>query len=221
MVSRYTMFVLSLVSSKGGSGKSTLAACIAAVAVEAGRPVYVVDTDEQGSLAAWSDRRTKAGTHDIVHHSIQPSALAAQLTAIRKFSPDAFVVVDSAGVAGTGGAIAAGASDLVLVPVRPTRTDLDAVRPTVERLQLIGARWAFVVVQVPGGARDRAREAARALVKLGRVAPAFTGSRVSYTDALADGTGITEADPRGKGAEEIMALWAWIEQQMEDARGGA
>ena len=104
-VSRYPalpMKVLAFVSSKGGSGKSTLAACIAVAAAGAGRTVILVDTDAQGSLAAWGKRRV---AQDLVHRSVD--------------------------------------------------------------------------------------------------------SRVAYADALAEGTGVTESDPRGRAAEEIGKLWEW------------
>ncbi len=53
------MDILTIASQKGGTGKSTLTAHLA---VEAERrslgPVAVVDTDPQGSLAAWWNQRT-------------------------------------------------------------------------------------------------------------------------------------------------------------------
>ena len=210
------MKILAFVSSKGGSGKSTLAACIAAAAAGAGRTVILTDTDAQGSLAAWGKRRV---AQDIVHRTIDPAHLAELVSRVRDRAVADLFIIDTAGVAGTGAILAAQVADLTLVPVRPTLTDLDAMRPTVDALRRIEAPFAFVVSQVPTGALDRAREAARALVPIGRVAPAFTASRVAYADALADGTGVTESDPKGKAAEEILKLWAWIDSEMGKSHG--
>ena len=210
------MKVLAFVSSKGGSGKSTLAACIAVAAAGAGRTVILVDTDAQGSLAAWGKRRV---AQDLVHRSVEPADLPELVRRVRDRAIADLFVIDTAGVAGTGAILAAKAADLTIVPVRPTLTDLDAMRPTVEALRRIEAPFAFVVSQVPTGALDRAREAARALVPIGRVAPAFTASRVAYADALAEGTGVTESDPRGRAAEEIGKLWEWVDAELRGSHG--
>jgi chromosome partitioning protein len=48
------MRILTIASQKGGAGKTTLAAHLAVEAERTGAgPVAVVDTDPQGSLAAW------------------------------------------------------------------------------------------------------------------------------------------------------------------------
>ena len=56
------MQVLALCSQKGGSGKTTLSGHLAVQAeLSAGGPVAIVDTDPQGSLAAWwNSRATEA-----------------------------------------------------------------------------------------------------------------------------------------------------------------
>jgi chromosome partitioning protein len=52
------MRILTIASQKGGAGKTTLAAHLAVAAEHAGAgPVAVVDTDPQGSLAAWWNSR--------------------------------------------------------------------------------------------------------------------------------------------------------------------
>ncbi|HSF29839.1 MAG TPA: ParA family protein [Candidatus Tectomicrobia bacterium] len=52
------MRILAIASQKGGAGKTTLAAHLAVEAERSGAgPVAVVDTDPQGSLAAWWNTR--------------------------------------------------------------------------------------------------------------------------------------------------------------------
>ena len=52
------MQTIVLASQKGGAGKTTLAAHLAVAAEEAGvRPAVLIDTDPQGSLAAWWNAR--------------------------------------------------------------------------------------------------------------------------------------------------------------------
>ena len=199
------MRVLAFVSSKGGSGKSTLAACIAAVAAEA-NTVVTVDTDEQGSLEAWGRRRA---TQNIVHVVVKPAGLEELVRRLRA-SKTQVCIVDTAGIQGPGAILATRVADMILIPVRPTLTDLDAVRVTVKAIEVTSKPFAFVVSQVPGASPERAKEAARALRSMGRVAPVYTTSRVAYADALASGMGVTEADPKSRASDETRRLWAWI-----------
>ncbi len=216
------MRVLACVSTKGGSGKSTLAACIAAVAAGNDRNVAVIDTDPQRSLDAWALRRKARGLDDIARFTSEPADIETLVVRLRKSGFVDLAIIDTAGIAGPGAILAARVADLVLVPVKPTSTDLSALRGTIQPLQRIGARFACVVSQVPGSAIDRARKAARALLDVGgggSVAGAFTGARVAYDDAMAAGMGPTEHEARGQAADEVRALWAWIEAKMEEPGG--
>ena len=210
------MKTLALVTSKGGSGKSSIAASLAVAAADDGLAVVTIDTDIQGTLAAWGGRRK---TENIVHRAAEPEALGDLLHRLRAHGGTGLAIVDTAGIAGTGAIIAARAADLVLVPVRPTLLDLDAAKMTADRLKAAPARFAFVFSQVPTSAPERAREAARAVMRLGTTtAPSYTSSRVAYHDAMSDGLGVTEYDPKGKAAEEIRALWEWVKEQIADAK---
>ncbi|MCK5575280.1 MAG: ParA family protein, partial [Sphingomonadales bacterium] len=52
------MHVIAVVSQKGGSGKTTLSGHLSVQAEMSGHgPVAVIDTDPQGSLAAWWNER--------------------------------------------------------------------------------------------------------------------------------------------------------------------
>lgn len=207
------MKTLALVTSKGGSGKSTLAASLAVIAADDGQSVVAIDTDPQGTLVAWGRRRA---AENIVHRAAEPGQLVELLRRLREHGGTGLVVVDTIGVQGPGAIVAARAADLVLVPVRPTMLDLDAAKATADALQAASVRFAFVFSQVPTSAPERAREAARAVRRLGPAAPAYTSSRVAYHDAMADGLGATEYDPKGRAADEVRALWDWIKKEMAD-----
>ncbi len=75
------MQVLTFASQKGGSGKTSLAASIAVAAAEEGESVAAIDTDAQGSLAAWGRRRQAQG---IEVEASDPSKLRQAVTRIRK-----------------------------------------------------------------------------------------------------------------------------------------
>lgn len=205
------MQVIALVSSKGGCGKSTVAAYVAVAAAQAGKRVVILDADPQGSLVAWSGRR-EAG--DIPTRGIDPGKVPEAVKRIRERGDIDLVLVDTAGIASAGAIVVARAADLVLVPCKPSQFDFDAVSNTVAELRKFGVPFTIVLSQVPAGARDRAREAAVKIAKVGRICPRFTTIRVAYGDALDDGRGITEYDPGSKAAQEIEGLWAWIEEEV-------
>ena len=51
------MQVISFVTQKGGSGKSTTAASVAVAAFQAGRKVFMLEMDKQGTLSDWYENR--------------------------------------------------------------------------------------------------------------------------------------------------------------------
>jgi len=54
------MRTIVLATQKGGSGKSTLALGLAGAAIEDAHRVAIIETDRQGTVANWGQRRTLA-----------------------------------------------------------------------------------------------------------------------------------------------------------------
>ena len=88
-----------------------------------------------------------------------------------------------------------------------------ATWPTVEAVKHIGRPLACIINQAPPGRNSRSTEAAAGLGLLGLLADPVITARADHEDALAGGTGVTEYNPPGKAAEEIQALWAWVDQR--------
>jgi chromosome partitioning protein len=209
------MRTLTLVTQKGGAGKTTLAASLAVAAAEAGETVVALDLDPQGSLASWGDTRTNAApVIDRVGIEKAPQ-LPAILKALGK-QGFTLAILDTAGTESTGGNLAMRAADLCLIPARPSRLDLQATLPTVEALMRLEMRdrFAFVLNQCPSGRNSRATEAASGLAIFGVLAEPMVMQRADHQDALAAGQGVTEYAGDGKAAEEVRALWAWINRKM-------
>lgn len=205
------MKVLSLVTQKGGSGKSTLAACLAVAAEAAGERVFLLELDPQGTLFRWIERRTaETPAFDRISSA---SELAPALTTLEKqrFS---LVVIDTAGHDNALASAAIQASDFCLVPTRPTPADLEATQSTLEAIQSMRRKFAFVLNQAPVRS-SRLSEAAAGLRVLGVLAEPSISQRNDYQDALGQGQGVTEFNPTGKAAAEVAALWAWIHRKMK------
>jgi chromosome partitioning protein len=213
------MRTLTLVTQKGGVGKTTLAASLAVAAAQAGEKVVALDLDPQGSLGAWGDTRTA----DAPAVDRLPAERLGDLPAILealKAEGYTVAILDTAGVSSTGGNLAMQAADLALVPARPSRLDLQATMPTIETLMRLGMRdrFAFALNQCPPGRSSRATEAASGLSMFGVLAEPPLAQRADHQDAIAAGQGVTEFAPDGKAAEEIRALWAWVDRKMKGNR---
>ncbi|WCS28903.1 AAA family ATPase (plasmid) [Methylobacterium sp. NMS14P] len=213
------MRTITLVTQKGGSGKTTITASLAVAAAEAGEKVVALDLDPQGSLAAWGDNRTEEAPA-VDRLGADRLAELPQILAALGQQGFTLAVLDTAGVASTGGNLAMQAADLALIPARPSRLDLQATMPTIETLMRLGMRdrFAFVLNQCPAGRSARTSEAASGLGMFGVLAEPALTQRADHQDALAAGKGVTEYAPEGKAADELRALWAWADRKMKAAK---
>ncbi|HGB3858566.1 TPA: AAA family ATPase [Salmonella enterica subsp. enterica serovar Typhimurium] len=208
------MKTLVLASQKGGAGKTTLAAHLAIAAELAGAgPAVLIDTDPQGSLSAWWNSRD-ANT---------PALAAAKLAEL----PEKLEALGSAGfklaVIDTPPAITDAIrdvvklADLVLIPTRPSPHDLRAVGSTVDIAQEAGKPFAFTLTQAKPNARLTV-QAVAALSAHGPVAPSIVHDRVDYAGSMVDGRTVQETDSKGRSAEEIAALFAFVQERMNEKK---
>ena len=108
-------------SQKGGSGKTTLCAHLAVQAERAGDgPVYIIDTDPQGTLSTWHEYREDEAPQR-VEIPLPELANGLQLLATRKA---AYCFIDTAPTRTDENVALFRMADLVLVPIRPSPSDL-------------------------------------------------------------------------------------------------
>jgi chromosome partitioning protein len=124
-----------------------------------------------------------------------------------------FAFIDTPGVDSPGTLAAIRASDLCIVPCRPTPADLRAFKPTLAAIYRLEKRFAFVLNQTPARSY-RIRDAADGLSVLGILPDVNIVSRTDYQDALGIGQGVTEHNPKGAAAAEIRQLWGWIAKRL-------
>ena len=205
------MKVIAFMTQKGGTGKTSLAASIAVAAEESGERVFLIDLDPQGSLASWGKRRqAEAPPVDIV----TPGKLANAIAGLAD-AGYTLAIIDTAGTDTAATAIAMQVADLSLIPARPSMLDIEAAQPTISALLRLNRRFAFVLNQCPTGRTTRPLDASNALNVLGALAHPTIAQRADHLDAIALGLGVTERDPKGKAAEEIRQLWAWVVKQLK------
>jgi chromosome partitioning protein len=193
-------------SQKGGSGKTSLCAHVSVEAERAGDgPVYLIDTDPQGTLSTWHEARAAETPH---RAEVSLAGLPAAIKAMGQRGA-AFCFIDTAPNRGDENAELFRQADLVLVPVRPSPSDLWAVAATVKLLKQAGTPFLFVVNQATLNANITA-QAVASLSHHGRVAQTIIVNRVPYAAAMTDGRTAPELSPKGPAAAEITALWTNI-----------
>lgn len=218
------MRTITLVTQKGGAGKTTVATSLAVAAQQAGETVAAFDLDPQGSLVEWGRIRAKAE---------EPAITDPRLPVVERFPLDriaqiktmlsslekkgvTLTILDTAGADNPTTHAAMEASTFCLVPIRPTRLDLLAVRATVQAIMRSGKQFAFVLNQCSTIPRNnRANDTATGLASIGFMAEPLLLLRNDYQDAFAAGMGVTEYATDGKAADEIRQLWKWVSTQSE------
>lgn len=202
------MHVVSVIAQKGGTGKTTLALSLAVAAHIAGRTVAIIDLDPQATATNWYDRR---GEHPPFVISAQPARLPRVLQTASDGGTH-LVVIDTPPRAEQAALSAARAATLVLIPCRPAVFDLDTVSTTLDLLKLSGPTLtvAAVLNGVPAIGDERT-QAAVILRDLGlTVCPTALGLRKAYAQSAETGKSAQEFAPTGKAADEIRAVYRFV-----------
>ena len=204
------MLVIALASQKGGSGKTTLSGHLAVEAEKAGAgPVALIDTDPQGSLAAWWNVRmektpafAKVGVFDL-----QSAMKQLEQSGIK------LVIIDTPPAITDAISHVISLSDLILVPCRPSPHDLRSVGATAD----LADRHKKALIFIVNAATPRARitgEAAVALSQHGTVAPITIHHRVDFAASMVDGRTVGEVLPDSASAKEVNELWIYIQDRL-------
>lgn len=204
------MYTIVAASQKGGSGKTTLSGHLAVEAARAGAgEIALIDTDPQGSLAAWWNARqaptphfVKAGLPDLDQALAELDRAGVRIAVID--TPPAITQSISKVVAH---------ADLVLVPTRPSPHDLRAVGATVDIAERHGKPLIFVVNAATARARITG-ESAVALSQHGTVAPVTIHHRVDFAASMIDGRTVGEVTPSSASAKEISDLWLYVQGRL-------
>ncbi len=199
------MQTLALVCQKGGAGKTTLAIHLAAEAATHGLRTLLLDLDPQASAARWADRR-KPGAIDVDVAVESPARLDAALRrpSARAMTWWCWTPRPTPTRPRCGSLVLA---DLVLVPVRCSILDLDAVGASLDLCAL--ARRPAAVVLNAAPIRSRVvQEAAETVTRLGGdVFATIIRERVALRHSLVDGRVAREFEPDGAAAAEMTALY--------------
>lgn len=205
--------VIVFASQKGGVGKTTLTANLGVAAEMAGDgPAVLIDTDPQGSLAAWWNAR-EAETPALAPTTL--NELPAKLQALGE-AGFRYAFLDTPPAITDAIRAVVKRADFVLIPVKASPHDLRAVGRTVEIAQDEGKSFAFVVTQAKSNALLTV-QAMAALSEHGVVSPSVMHDRVDYAASMTDGRTVQETDGRSRSASEMAELWEFVKGKMNES----
>lgn len=144
MQDKGSTFIVSIASPKGGAGKTVTTILLAAEFAAAGLSVLIIDADVQGSALGWF-RASKAAKFKLQNIDVvaAPSSeeVMERLEAIREKGVNADVVlIDVQGTAqGTIG-LAVQNSDLMIIPTRMHKFDVDQAIALVKHIKGLAGR---------------------------------------------------------------------------------
>lgn len=205
--------IITVGSTKGGVGKTTLALNIAIARALAGRDVWLIDADRQGTASTALAIRGEAGKQPAIATAHYPDGgqLRTQLLHQRGKFQD--IVIDAGGRDSTALRAALVLSDLVLVPFQPRSIDVWAVadiaalieeaRAVRDGLQALG------VLNMADTAGSDNEDAAAALADYPAINYLATPirRRKSIANAAGNGMSVLEQTPRDdKAISELNAL---------------
>jgi chromosome partitioning protein len=121
--------IVTLSSVKGGSAKSTISINLAVEASLRGQKVLIIDTDPQESVFGWGQDRKKSWPLVVKSTAGEISGIISDY----KNAAD-LIIIDTPPHSGTVIDQIYQISDLILVPVRPSRFDIMALNQTAEKI---------------------------------------------------------------------------------------
>lgn len=223
------MKVVTVSSRKGGGGKTSIARHLAVeAAVQGDGPVCIVDADPMLGLTQWWTRRssdeprllhslpdtepvTAANIKRLVGEGGLPLAIAKLPAALKAAANAGYQVciIDTAPSIDDDVRACIAASDLVLMPVRSTQDDLDAVGDTLRVVKAAGKPAAFVLNAAQRGAVST-RAAGNVLVHRGELAEPTIHRAEAIPATRGSGEVIGETAPTSVAADEFRRLWIYV-----------
>jgi chromosome partitioning protein len=125
-----TSSIITVATMKGGSGKSTLASCLAVHWHLDGRHPTIIDADPQRSIARLAARERALGGVPVVEDATQDAWKLAH----RLAGQAGRVIIDTPGFRSDATLACLGASDFVIVPLKPSPFDVDRMLDTLNIL---------------------------------------------------------------------------------------
>ena len=207
------MHVYSLITQKGGAGKSTLVRQLSVLAGES-EPSLIIDRDPQRTTSKWWTRRSELEPAPERPELIDlgSAGLTEAVKQLRR-KPEGVLFIDTRPAVDEPEAEAARVADLVIVPVRPSPDDLEAVGETLKILRRLERRAVVVINAARNDARATGARAALSRYPV-PVCPVHLADRTVYLDASLEGRGVVEMRGHAsrEAGHELRQICDWIRE---------
>lgn len=207
--------ILTVGNTKGGVGKTTLAVQLAISRAMAGRDVWLIDGDRQGTAQTAISIRAEAGSKPGIACATYPDGPTLRAQVQQQAAKFDDIVIDAGGRDSTALRAALVLSDVLLVPFQPRSYDvwaLNDIAALVDEARSVrdGLR-AFAVLNCadPGETSTDNAEAAAAVADVPQFEylPTPIRRRKAFANAAGAGLSVLEIKPGDKkAADEISAL---------------
>jgi len=201
------------VNLKGGVGKSTLCLNVAAALTKRRKSVLVIDLDLQASCVRWAERRDQSrGKRKLLPVEVTPMfgvPTRAQLRSACKGYE--FALIDTAAHDEHIASAAIVVSDVVVVPLTASETDLGGTRRTIDLIQSKKLRRkpriSIVLNRVILNTKI-GREIYRHIHEIwhDHMVRHIIHQRIEFANADMVGKTVLETQPNGKAARELLAV---------------
>lgn len=207
--------ILTVGNTKGGVGKTTLAVNLAIARALAGRDVWLIDGDRQGTAQTAISIRADAGHQPGIACATYPDGPTLRTQVQQQASKFDDIVIDAGGRDSTALRAALVLSDVLLVPFQPRSYDvwaLNDIAALVDEARSVrdGLRvYAVLNCADPGTSSTDNAEAAAAVADVPQFEylPLPIRRRKAFANAAGAGMSVLEIKPADKKAnEEINAI---------------
>ena len=209
--------ILTIGNTKGGVGKTTLAVNIAIARAMAGRDVWLIDGDRQGTAQTAISIRAEAGHQPGIACATYPDGPTLRSQVQQQAGKFDDIVIDAGGRDSTALRAALVLSDVLLVPFQPRSYDvwaLDDIAGLVDEARSVrdGLRvYAVLNCADPGESSSDNADAAAAVADVPQLEFLQTPlrRRKAFANAAGQGLSVLELKPADKKAsDELNALVA-------------
>jgi chromosome partitioning protein len=204
--------ILAVANIKGGVGKTTLAVNLTIARALSGRDVLLVDADEQGSAADFTQLRTEqTGSAGYTAMRLKGREVRSEIGKLQGKFDD--IIIDVGGRDNEGLRAALTVANKVLIPVQPSSFDVwsfDRITALVSEAKIINP--ALRAIAILNAADSQGQDNIEAQDALKEVEGIETLSEVivrrkAFRNAAAQGRSVLDMSPKDpKAVEEVAAL---------------
>lgn len=207
--------ILTVGNTKGGVGKTTLAVNIAIARALAGRDVWLIDGDRQGTAQTAVSIRSESGQEPGIACATYPDGPTLRSQVQQQAGKFDDVIIDAGGRDSTALRAALVLTDVLLVPFQPRSYDVWALNDIAELIEEArsvrdGLRcYAVLNCADPGSASADNEEAAAAIADIPQFEylPTIMRRRKAFANAAGAGLSVLELKPKDpKASNELNSL---------------